>query len=168
MQHQSYTEIAKWGQAAVTKLSATISSTSAPLPRVIGISCPFLPHYWSIFGREVNVPVRTPFFSPGSLQLTLSEVSKISVKLRWPTAPGAGRGTKKNNERWGRRTKWSVSRRVTSHYQSADIMGLQYNITFQLKKTGEMLKNVWVGEIKISTNNLQLWWSDWMQSVLIH
>lgn len=38
-----------------------------------------------------TVPVRTPFFSPGSLQLTLSDVSRISVKLKWPTAPGAAR-----------------------------------------------------------------------------
>lgn len=31
-----------------------------------------------------------PFFSRGSCQLTLRDVSRISVKLRWPTAPGSG------------------------------------------------------------------------------
>lgn len=34
-------------------------------------------------------PVRMPFFSCGSFQLTLRDVSRISVKLRWPTGPGA-------------------------------------------------------------------------------
>lgn len=32
--------------------------------------------------------MRMPFFSPGSCQLTFSEVSRISVKLRCPTGPG--------------------------------------------------------------------------------
>lgn len=35
-----------------------------------------------------RLPVRMPFFSPGSCQLTFSEVSRISVKLRCPTGPG--------------------------------------------------------------------------------
>lgn len=34
------------------------------------------------------LPVRMPFFSPGSCQLTFSEVSRISLKLRCPTGPG--------------------------------------------------------------------------------
>lgn len=37
-------------------------------------------------------PVMSPFFSCGSCQLTLSDVSRISVKLRCPTAPGAVEG----------------------------------------------------------------------------
>lgn len=32
-----------------------------------------------------------PFFSTGSCQLTLSDVSRISMKLRCPTAPGSGK-----------------------------------------------------------------------------
>lgn len=35
-----------------------------------------------------RLPVRMPFFSPGSCQLTFSEVSRISLKLRCPTGPG--------------------------------------------------------------------------------
>lgn len=31
---------------------------------------------------DENAPVRTPFFLLGSLQLTFSDVSRISVKLR--------------------------------------------------------------------------------------
>lgn len=36
------------------------------------------------------LPVMMPFFSTGSCQLTLRDVSRISVKLRCPTAPGSG------------------------------------------------------------------------------
>lgn len=35
-----------------------------------------------------NLPVMIPFFSTGSSQLTRSDVSRISVKLRRPTGPG--------------------------------------------------------------------------------
>lgn len=40
-------------------------------------------------GRQKYEPVMMPFFSRGSCQLTLRDVSRISVKLRCPTAPGS-------------------------------------------------------------------------------
>lgn len=39
-------------------------------------------------GASACLPVSMPFFSPGSCQLTFSEVSRMSLKLRCPTGPG--------------------------------------------------------------------------------
>lgn len=44
---------------------------------------------WSHFTLMLKLPVKRPFFSCGSFQLTFRDVSRISVKLRCPTAPGA-------------------------------------------------------------------------------
>lgn len=71
--------------------------------------------YWVYFGSEVNVPVRIPFFSFGSLQLTLSEVSRISVKLRWPTGPGAGQKQVRVM------SKWSTFHTIWAHCSSVGI-----------------------------------------------
>lgn len=44
---------------------------------------------FSFLVQQEHSPVMMPFFSSGSCQLTLSDVSRISVKLRCPTAPGS-------------------------------------------------------------------------------
>ena len=69
----------------------------------------FLSSWYRLWARG-TVPVRTPFFSLGSLQLTLSEVSRISVKLRCPTAPGTERG-----QRRASKVKWNAVEGVRIH-----------------------------------------------------
>lgn len=50
-------------------------------------------------GLRYLLPVRTPFFSRGSCQLTFRDVSRISLKLRCPTGPGTGQTNNPTTQR---------------------------------------------------------------------